>query len=185
MGFFNKFLISYGYDSGRALMQSVFPSSKYIGMGHSFALSSFWGLACSVLGVWPVLLIAMVLIMLVELVTGIVASHKREEQFESCKFSRFVLKLCIWFVLFVACQMFKWFAAQYDAGSLTWLVGAWFFDVLTVILMVAFVVENTVSILENLACIDGKDKSFYVNMVLKAMGAAFDRLMGKKAGCNN
>ena len=88
-------------------------------------------------------------------------------------------------MLFVACQMFKWFAAQYDAGSLTWLVGAWFFDVLTVILMVAFVVENTVSILENLACIDGKDKSFYVNMVLKAMGAAFDRLMGKKAGCNN
>ena len=93
MGFLNKFLMSYGYDSGRALMQSVFPSSKYIGMGHSFALSSCWGLVCSVLGVWPVLLIAMVLIMLVELVTGIVASHKREEQFESCKFSRFVLKL--------------------------------------------------------------------------------------------
>ena len=177
MEFLNKFLISYGYDSGRALMQSVFPSSKYIGMGHSFALSSFWGLLCSVFGVWPVLLIAMVLIMLVELVTGIVASRKRKEQFESAKFSRFVL--------FVACQMFKWFAAQYDAGSLAWLVGAWFFDVLTVILMLAFVVENTVSILENLACIDGKDKSFYVNMVLKAMGAAFDRLMGKKAGCNN
>ena len=36
MEFLNKFLISYGYDSGRALMQSVFPSSKYIGMGHSF-----------------------------------------------------------------------------------------------------------------------------------------------------
>lgn len=72
--------------------------------------------------------------------------------------------------------MFKWFAAQYDSNSLTWLVGAWFFDVLTVILMVAFVVENTTSILENMACIDGKDKSFYISMVKQTMLTAVDRI---------
>lgn len=172
----NKFLLSYGYGSFSALMQSVFPTTKYLGTGHSIALSSFWGLLCSVLGIWPVLAIAMIFVMIIELVSGVVASHKRNEHFESAKFSRFVLKLCIWFMLFVSCQMFKWFAAQYDANSLTWLVGAWFFDVLTVILMMAFVVEHTTSILENMACIDGREKSFYINMVKQTMLTAVDRI---------
>ena len=49
MGFLNKFLMSYNYDSGRALMQSVFPSSKYIGMGHSFVHSKTTILICYLL----------------------------------------------------------------------------------------------------------------------------------------
>ena len=176
MGFINRFLISYGYDSVGALMQSVFPSTKYVGPGQSLALTSFWGLFCSVMGLWPVLAICMVTVMVVELVSGVVASHKRQEKFESSKFSRFVLKLCIWFMLFVSCQLFKLFASSYDSNSLAWLVGAWFFDVLTVILMIAFVVENATSILENMACIEGKDKSHYVDMVKRAMEGAWRRL---------
>ena len=181
MTFINKFLLSYGYDSAGALFRSVFPSTKYVGVGQSAALSSVWGLLCSALGIWPILAFAMVLVMVVELVSGIVASHKRKEAFESAKFSRFVLKLCIWFVLFVSCQMFEWFAAQYDATSLTWMVGAWFFDVLTVILMIAFVTENTTSILENMACIDGKPKSFYIDAVKRVATAAVERLTRQKA----
>lgn len=176
MGFLNRFILSYGYDSASALMQSVFPSTKYVGVGQSLALSSLWGLLCSALGIWPILAFAMVIVMVVELVSGIVASHKRQEHFESAKFSRFVLKLCIWFFLFVSCQLFEYFTAQYNSTSLAWLVGAWFFDLLTVILMIAFVTENTTSILENLACIDGKDKSFYIDMVKRAMSTAYDRL---------
>lgn len=176
MTFIHKFLMSYGYDSADALFRSVFPSTKYVGVGQSAALSSVWGLLCSALGIWPVLAVAMILVMVVELVSGIVASHKRREAFESAKFSRFVLKLCIWFVLFVSCQMFEWFAAMYNATSLTWMVGAWFFDVLTVILMIAFVTENTTSILENMACIDGKPKSFYIDAVKRVATAAVERL---------
>ncbi len=176
MAFIHRFLLSYGYDNATALLRSVFPSTKYVGVGQSLALSSFWGLLCSALGIWPVLAFAMVLVMVVELVSGIVASHKRREHFESAKFSRFVLKLCIWFVLFVSCQLFEYFAAQYSPNSFTWIVGAWFFDVLTVILMIAFVTENTTSILENLACIDGKDKSFYIDMVKRTTATALDRL---------
>lgn len=176
MGFINRFLLSYGYGSATALLQSVFPSTKYVGVGQSLALSSLWGLICTALGIWPILAFAMVIVMLIELVSGIVASHKRQEHFESAKFSRFVLKLCIWFFLFVSCQLFEFFAEQYGSTSLTWLVGAWFFDLLTVILMIAFVTENTTSILENMACIDGKDKSFYIDMVKRAMSTAFDRL---------
>lgn len=176
----DKFLLSYGFDSVGALVQSIFPSTKYAGVGQSAALSSVLGCVCSVLGVWPVLAVAMVLIMLVELVSGIYASHKRRERFESCKFSRFLLKLFIWFVLFMSCQVFAFFASRYDARSLAWIVGAWFFDVLTVILMIAFVVENATSILENLASIDGREKSYYIDAVKGAARAAVDRLLGRQ-----
>lgn len=86
MVFINKFLFSYGYGSVTALMQSMFPSTKYVGVGHSLALSSFWGLVCSWLGLWPMLALAMLTVMAVELVSGIVASHVRKEHFESAKF---------------------------------------------------------------------------------------------------
>ena len=178
--FIDKFLYSYGYDSVGALMESVFPSTKYVGFGQSAALSSVLGCICSALGVWPVLVIAMMLIMLIELVSGVCASHKRKEHFESSKFSRFLLKLCIWFVLFLSCQVFAFFASHYDDHSLAWLVGAWFFDVLTVILMIAFVVENATSILENLACIDNHDKSYYIEAVKHAASVAFNKLTGNK-----
>lgn len=178
--FIDKFLYSYGYDSVDALVKSVFPSTKYVGYGQSAALSSVLGCICSALGVWPVLVIAMMLIMLIELVSGVCASHKRKEHFESSKFSRFLLKLCIWFVLFLSCQVFAFFASHYDEHSLAWLVGAWFFDVLTVILMIAFVVENATSILENLACIDNHDKSYYIEAVKHAASVAFNKLTGNK-----
>lgn len=178
--FIDKFLYSYGYDSVDALVESVFPSTKYVGFGQSAALSSVLGCICSALGVWPVLVIAMMLIMLIELVSGVCASHKRKEHFESSKFSRFLLKLCIWFVLFLSCQVFAFFASHYDEHSLAWLVGAWFFDVLTVILMIAFVVENATSILENLACIDNHDKSYYIEAVKHAASVAFNKLTGNK-----
>ena len=122
--FIDKFLYSYGYDSVGALVESVFPSTKYVGYGQSAALSSVLGCVCSVLGVWPVLAVAMILIMLIELVSGVCASHKRKEHFESSKFSRFLLKLCIWFVLFMSCQVFAFFASHYDEHSLAWLGGA-------------------------------------------------------------
>jgi phage-related holin len=180
MGYLNKLLIFYGYDSVQALLESIFPSTKYVSVGQSLALSSVWGVFCSALGIWPILALAMVLAMAIELVSGIVASHKRQEKFESAKFSRFVLKLCIWFVLFVSCQLFEFFAEQYGHNAFAWIIGAWFFDVLTVILMIAFVVEYTTSILENMACIDGKDKSFYIDAVKRVAQVAVDRLMNKQ-----
>ena len=46
--------------------------------------------------------------------------------------------------------------------------------------MIAFVVEYTTSILENMACIDGKDKSFYIDAVKRVAQVAVDRLMNKQ-----
>ena len=50
---------------------------------------------------------------------------------------------------------------------------------LTVILMIAFVVENATSILENLATIDNRDKSYYIDMVKQVASSAVSRILGK------
>lgn len=58
--------MSYGYDSVAALMSSIFPSTKYVSIGQSVALSSVWGVICSVLGIWPILALAMIFVMVIE-----------------------------------------------------------------------------------------------------------------------
>ena len=81
---------------------------------------------------------------------------------------------------FKAYDKVEFFAEQYGHNAFAWIIGAWFFDVLTVILMIAFVVEYTTSILENMACIDGHDKSFYIDAVKRVAQVAVDRLMNKQ-----
>ena len=44
-------------------------------------------------------------------------------------------------------------------------LGYLFFDVLKLLFMILFVIENTTSIMENEAVLDGKDKSAYIEYV--------------------
>jgi uncharacterized membrane protein len=168
--------MSYGYDDMLALVHSICPTLKYTAPSNSITLSTILGCICALCGFWPILAIAMVLVLLLEVMTGLKASNKRGEKFESAKFSRFILKLCIWFILFVSCQMFALFSRMYGGDNYVWIIGGWFFDVLTVILMMAFVVENVTSILENLASIEGKDKSHYIELIKEAMNIAVKKI---------
>jgi hypothetical protein len=63
---------------------------------------------------------------------------------------------------------------------MVWMATGWLFDLITVILMVCFVVENTTSVLENLAVIDGKDKSYFIDLIMQAVKVTFSKLLGKK-----
>ena len=175
----HKFIESYGYNSYRELFQSLFPSTKYAPTAQTAGMSSVIGAVCAAVDIWPVLIIAMILIMSVELGSGLVAAHKKQEKFESAKFSRFVLKLCIWFILFISTQLFSVIARQQDP-NMVWMATGWLFDLITVILMVCFVVENTTSVLENLAVIDGKDKSYFIDLIMQAVKVTFSKLLGKK-----
>lgn len=174
-----KFLASYGYNSYMELLQSLFPSTKYAPTVQTAGMSGVLGALCAAMGIWPVLLVAMILIMSVELGSGLVAAHKKQEKFESAKFSRFVLKLCIWFILFISTQLFSLIARQQDP-NMVWMATGWLFDLITVILMVCFVVENTTSVLENLAVIDGKDKSYFIDLIMESVKVTFGKLLGKK-----
>lgn len=176
--FILKFLSSYGYDSIREFGCSLSPSFKYELFPASITISTIAGALCSMLGVWPVIIFAMFLVIMLEMITGVWASHHAHKTFESCKFSRFTIKLVVWFMLLVCCQLFALFCNRFDPDNLIFSIGAGFFDALTVMIMIWFVIEYFTSVLENLAIINDKPKPYYIDSI-KDMGcAAFAAIKG-------
>lgn len=180
--FILKFLASYGYNSMRDFVCSINPSQKYDLVPATVTISTITGALCTMMGVWPIVVLAMVLVIVLEMVTGLLASHHQKQQFESCKFSRFTIKLAVWFMLLVCCQLFALFCNRFDPHNLIFSIGAGFFDALTVMIMIWFVIEYFTSVLENFAIINDKPKPYYINS-LKDMGcAAFDAIKGAIGG---
>lgn len=167
---FYKMLASYDYDSFTNFFQSIAPSFKYcITRQLLFVSCTFPGLAWLsafipqiplALGIQTAALVSMLLAFVVELVSGIVASRIRKEPFSSFRLSRFTLKVFIYLVLIAI--PYHW-SQNYAAKGET--VMAVCFDWLQNFLIIHIAQENIVSILENLAVIDGKDKTAWINKI--------------------
>lgn len=171
-----RFLATYGWASNKEFMLSLFPSAKYGTMGGTISFAAVSAFFVQYLGISPALIPALVVIIATELWTGIRASRKRKEDFESRKFSRFVIKFCVWMVLFYTTHSFM---NEYRSQeTLVQILSFTFFEVLKSFLMSLFVVENATSILENLAVLDGKPKATYVNKLKELFNAFFSTLKG-------
>lgn len=171
-----RFLCTYGWNSNKEFLLSLFPSAKYNAMGGSVGFAAVSAFFVQYLGISPALIPCLVIILATELWTGIRASRKRKESFESNKFSRFVLKLCVWMVLFYTAHSFM---NEYRGQeTFVQILAFTFFEVLKVFLMSLFVVENVTSILENLAVLDGKPKDAYVEKTKELFNAFFKALKG-------
>lgn len=172
-----RFLSTYGWASNKEFMLSLFPSAKYGTMGGSISFATVTAFFVQYLGISPALIPALVIILGTELWTGIRASVKmKKEPFESGKFSRFVIKLCVWMVLFYTAHSFM---NEYRGQeTLVQILAFTFFEVLKVFLMSLFLVENVTSILENLAVLDGKPKAAYIDKTKELFNAFFKALKG-------
>lgn len=172
-----RFLSTYGWSSNKEFLLSLFPSAKYGSMGGSVSFAAVSAFFVQYLGISPALIPCLVIILATELWTGIKASVKvKNEKFESGKFSRFALKLCVWMVLFYTAHSFM---NEYRGQeTLVQIMAFTFFEVLKVFLMSLFVVENVTSILENLAVLDGKPKDAYVEKTKELFNAFFKALKG-------
>lgn len=171
-----RFLSTYGWVSNKEFMLSLFPSAKYGMIGGSVSLSAISALFVHYLGISPALIPAIAIIIVTEIWTGIRASAKQGKAFESFKFSRCVIKIAIWFVLFHCAQSFR---NEFESPS-TFVeqLGFLFFDVLKLLFMILFVIENTTSIMENEAVLDGKDKSAYIEYVKELFKTFFGAVKG-------
>ncbi len=171
-----RFLTTYGWVSNKEFMLSMFPSAKYGTVGGSVSFAAVSTFFVQYLGISPALVPCLVVVIATELCTGILASHKRKEPFESSKFSRFAIKLCVWMVLFYTSHSFM---NEYsERETLVQVMAYTFFEVLKVFLMSSFVIENTTSILENLAVLDGKPKDAYITKTKELFNAFFKTLKG-------
>ena len=135
------------------------------------------GLCSAVFGIGPVVVFAMSVAVLVETFTGLRASHKRGEPFESYKFSRCIIKVAVWLTLVFILNSF---ARDMDARE-SWLysVGSFFFDSAKLAVLTYFCVEYVTSILENLSVIDGKPKDALISAIKDKWSVMINLLKNK------
>lgn len=155
--YITKFLHSYDYASIKEFALSLCPSFKYNLQMPSTVVSLILAFSSKYLGIGPVIVLAMFVAVLAETFTGIQASKKLGQKFESFRFSRCVIKVAIWMILVFIANSFAIECEERHA----WLdiIGATFFDIVRLFILIYFVIEYLISILENLAVIDGKPKT--------------------------
>lgn len=159
--YITKFLHNYDYASIKEFALSLCPSFKYNLQMPTSAISIVLAFSSKYLGIGPVIALAMFVAVLAETFTGIQASKKLGKKFESFRFSRCIIKVAIWMILvFIANS----FAIECEERT-AWIdaLGATFFDIVRLFILIYFVIEYLISILENLAVIDGKPKTEFTD----------------------
>ena len=145
--FFTRFVATYGYDSPKEFFLSVAPSFKY---NLQFPAISFSAVLVAIVS---------------EMWTGIRASKVQGIGFESFRFSRCIIKLCIWLTIIYITHSFYLESKAGAEESFVMLLATLFFSIVKVFVMTWFCVEHVTSILENLAVIDGKPKDALIKQV--------------------
>ncbi|QNK63953.1 phage holin family protein [Pedobacter sp. PAMC26386] len=160
MKFLNKMLATFDYHSWFELGQSLVPTTKYRLTIASAVISVSFPFIDRVFGLDAYAFAVLILVFMAELTSGLVAAHIRKEAISSMKLSRFSFKVFYYLVLialpYVMSQSFK----AHDRTA-----AATMFDWLHLFLLSQIVLENVVSILENLAVISGKDKTHWITKI--------------------
>ncbi|MGE0931670.1 phage holin family protein [Peijinzhouia sedimentorum] len=128
-------------------------------MSISLILSGIAAVILQVLGINWIAALLLFLTMIVEVQSGIKASGKRGEPKSSMKMSRFTFKLFVY--LIVIATPYNFATSYADSGNT---LGAQIFEWIHVALILQVWREYTISILENLATINGKPKEQYLNL---------------------
>lgn len=177
MKFLYKLLATYAYNSPREFFESMFPSWKYQLQYLSLILSGISGALSYLFGFGPALGFALFVAVIVEVWTGIKASKKKGYDFESFRFSRCILKLTIWGVLFYVIHQFE---NEYAERTHFLDVAAYiFFKILFLFALSFFAIEHITSILENKAVISGKPKTALIEVIQATWKKFTDTLKGK------
>jgi phage-related holin len=112
-------------------------------------------------------LIAFVVLVILELVTGLVASKNRGEEIVSRKFSRFGFKVFVWFLLIYIVNSMKleYRNSDTDFGSLAYGLFIWLHGTL----FIYIVIEYLISVLENLGSITGNKKDNLIKSIIRRL----------------
>lgn len=175
--YITRFIGTYGFTTSEDFIRSLCPSFRYNIQGVTIPFSIFTALVSSLMGVGPVVILAMLISVIVETWTGIKASHVRGGHFETFKFSRCIIKLFIWLVIVFIVNSFSNDCAE-RAGWI-YSIGVVFFDFVKMAVLTYFVVEYVASILENLAVIDGKPKEALIYALKDRWSGLMDFLKKK------
>lgn len=164
-GFLLKLLRSFEYDNLSHLASSLMPSTKYHLTALCTSMSAMGVLVNRLFGLDALAFGALLVVMVTELTSGVMAAFVRKEAFSSTKLTRFLFKMFYYLVLisvpYLMAQSF------FSSGKE---LPAVIFDWMHVFLVVQIVLENMVSILENVSVISGKPKTHWINKIQEKVG---------------
>lgn len=174
----NRFLSTYGYDSISDFFLSICPSFKYELHLPAISLSTITAVISHWVGLTPFLAFAMLIAIVAEMWSGIRASIIKGDDFDSFKFSRCIIKLCIWLTIIYIVHSF-WLECRAGEQNIINYLSCIFFYIVKVFVMTSFCVEHIVSILENLAIIDGKPKNALIAKIQSLWGEFTNKIKKK------
>lgn len=172
--YFSRLLKTFDYHSHLSFFQSLVPSHKYNLTIVPAAISVLYAPIDKIFGLDAIAFLGLLVVLFTELVSGLIASRIRKEQFSSMKLSRFAFKVAVYLVLIFVPHSFAVSFKNHNDD-----VPAWIFDWLRIFLITQIVYENIVSILENLAVITGNDKTAWINKIQSFLANAIN-LIGTK-----
>lgn len=162
-------LQTFGYKDGTAFLLSLIPTLKYpVTHIPSMIISSVSVPIIKIFGLDEFALAALFLAFFLELVSGIWASRKKGEPFDSWKFSRFSFK-CFYYLVIISITYLM--AESFKARDKE--LGVVIFDFMHLFFTVQIVLENIVSIAENYSVISGKPKQHWINKLVEKVNGFF------------
>lgn len=131
-------------------------------LSSSLIVSTFNAAIRDYLGLKPVLVCAVILLLLLELGTGLMSISKKKEKFQSKKFSRFALKAFMWIAFIYILYSFREQFIDTNKAAFE------LFDWAHTGLLCYMCLEYLISVDENVAVITGKPNTF-LQMVIKKL----------------
>jgi phage-related holin len=157
-GYFSRILEGFEYQSLGEWFGSLSPTYKYNFLSVGMGVSASATVVETLFGLDWLAFIGLMVVMVFELVSGVWASKIKQEDFSSRKMSRFTFKCAVYLVLiavpYLLAESFQAREKDLAAGIFNWM---------HVFFTVQIVLENIISILENYAVIQGKDKTHWIS----------------------
>ena len=165
-----ELIATFGYEGGAELTASLLPSVKYGGMTLAAVLiNSASSLIVALFGLNAWAFGALMAVLGFELITGLRRASVEKEVITSAKFSRFSFKFFYYLILIsITWLMHANFKAQGDH------LAAVIFDYMHMFITIQIVLENVVSISENVAVITGKPKAHWIGRLQKKVNNLFN-----------
>jgi ABC-type transport system involved in multi-copper enzyme maturation permease subunit len=156
--FFDRLLLSYDYSTFGEFASSLTPSAKYLNITTTGGIiSAIAVLINRLFGLDEFAFVALLTGFLVELGTGIAASIINKVQIESFKLSRFSIKAVCYLLLIALPYVFS---VNFEAQGKSTATAV--FDWMYLFFLCHIIWELIISILENLAVINGKSKEHWI-----------------------
>jgi hypothetical protein len=168
--FFNYIVTNFGFSDCHEFYNSILhPNLTYLTIplvGISSVVEKYFGLE-------HLTIISFVILIFLELVTGLMSSKIRKVKIESRKFSRFGLKVLIWlFLIFITNSLRMEYQSNKDiAGVIAYTMFNW----LHTFLFIYINMEYLISVLENLGVITGNKKQT-TNIIKMIKNKLYDSL---------